>query len=262
MSCRRHSFRRDGTGEWMISAEQLDRYAAAFTVLARLHLEPASSDTRHSVVELLPQWPILPVTTGAAEQVSTVHESAGGADPAAFTARGISLLRASVAAGETDSQVRSDQDQLYGISATALVAPFESVHLGDDHLVFDVQTLEVRAAYMRAGFQAPHLNTEPDDHIGLEIDFLGRCCLAALDALASNDLREAQEIFSQAQEFTRVHLAQWAPEMLKQAAAAAATQWVQGLEWLTAGAVAQWICDCDAVHIPVPPERQESERYE
>ncbi|ADH92958.1 TorD/DmsD family molecular chaperone [Arcanobacterium haemolyticum] len=198
----------------MLDFQDIDAFAAAFTVLGRLHVQPADQQTRAQVCSMLDEWPLSP----------SVSE---------HTATGLELLRESALAEESDSDVVTDYDTLYGISAGAKVPPFESVHRGEDRLVFDKQTLEVRSAYAELGLQAPRYNAEPDDHVGLELDFLGRCLDARLNGNA--------QAFDAAVTFTRDHVEQWAPAMLEAAFEQATTSWLKGVIALSRGAVDSWI---------------------
>ena len=204
----------------MLQAGQLDAFAAAFTTLGRLQVQPSSAETMVQVVSLLDEWPI-----PASDEL---------------TAAGIAALRASHAAGEDEKDVRRDHDLLYGITANAKVPPFESVHRSVEGLVFNEETLEVRDQYRRLGLQAPKLNREPDDHIGLELDFLAQCCVSALTAVEQGAHLAAERYVHIAADFTRDHLLVWAPEMLARAEEEARTEWMRGLELLSRGALNVW----------------------
>ncbi|MFT3944267.1 MAG: molecular chaperone TorD family protein [Ancrocorticia sp.] len=204
----------------MLHADQLDAFAAAFTTLGRLQVQPSSAETMSQVVSLLDEWPI------------SVDDD--------VTAAGIAALRASHASGEDEKDVRRDHDLLYGITARAKVPPFESVHRSVDGLVFDEETLVVREQYRRLGLQAPKLNREPDDHIGLELDFLAQCCVSALTALEQGADLAAERYVRIAADFTRDHLLAWAPEILARAEEEARTEWMRGLELLSRGAINAW----------------------
>ena len=142
-----------------MNPDLLDRCAAALTVLARLQLTPPDEETMDQVAGLAGQWPLsgLPQETPDAQQARE---------------NGWQLLKTSRRDGESAEHVRDDQDRLYGITARALIPPYESVHRNTDGLIFDAATLDVRSMYRRAGLRAPALGREPDDHLGLELDFL------------------------------------------------------------------------------------------
>ena len=107
-------------------------------------------------------------------------------------------------------------------------------------IVFNEETLEVRDQYRRLGLQAPKLNREPDDHIGLELDFLAQCCVSALTAVEQGAHLAAERYVHIAADFTRDHLLVWAPEMLARAEEEARTEWMRGLELLSRGALNVW----------------------
>lgn len=203
----------------MLDADQLDSFAAAFATLAALHLSPPDGVVLDTVRSLAPEWPL-----------GTDGESTPG----------VSALLRSAEAGEDAAAVVRDHDRLYGDSAAAVIPPFESVHRGLDGLVFDQETLRVRDAYRQLGLQAPHLNREPDDHIGLELEFLGQICLRTLDALDEGDDAAAQDALHHATDFLEDHLQHWAPDFLGRVSQEADTEFMRGLAQLTAAALVQF----------------------
>lgn len=192
----------------MDSREDWDGLAAGFGALGRLHRTAPDQEVLDAVRAMMDEWP-LPGTEAARH--------------------GIALMKASADAGENADTVRADHARLYGVFAAALVAPYESVHRGQDKLVFDSQTLQIRQAYRRLGLQAPHLNREPDDHIGLEFDFMAH----ALDLAGRS--RDPREALAAARTVLEDHLLQWAPGMLAAVAEAATTAFMAGVAWLSIG---------------------------
>ncbi|MDO4665841.1 MAG: molecular chaperone TorD family protein [Actinomycetaceae bacterium] len=199
--------------------EKLDAFAGAFAALAAFHLRPAPDGVVAQVVSTLSEWPV-------PENAEIV--------------RGKQLILASAEGGEDEYTRWRDQDLLYGITASAKVPPYESVHRGEDHLIFDTQTVQVRRAFFEMGYEAPKIGHEPDDHIGLELDFLSKCCLRAADLLEDGEGEKAEEVLAATVNFTTDHFLQWVPGMLEAAAQNAQTQWVQGIMWLSAGSCAAW----------------------
>lgn len=200
----------------MLDPAQLDALAAGLSVVARFHQEPPDDTTLAALRQMLDEWP-LPGTDGAT--------------------RGIELLRSPRAAAEDAATVRADHAGLYGTLATARVAPYESVHRGQERLVFDEHTLEVRDAYRTLSLRAPRLNREPDDHIGLELEFLAQSCLRAIDALEQDSPDDAARYVRLGADFFRDHLARWAPDMLGRVVDEAHTAFMAGLAHLTLGAL-------------------------
>jgi TorA maturation chaperone TorD len=201
-------------------AATLDRFAAAFTTLARLLLAAPDLSVLARVrdPELLAQWPL-------------------PQDP--DCRRGVALLAESATARETEAKLRRDYNRLFIGPERLKAPPYESVHRSPDHLVFDRETLEVRAAYAQFGLAAPRLNQEPDDHIGLELGFLAALCVRGLDALEADDDRELARVLDAVAAFLRDHLLVWGPRCLTQAANASATYFYQGVAALGLGTLAR-----------------------
>lgn len=200
------------------SAVTLDRFAGAFTALSGL-LVAAPSLARLDRVrdeELLGDWPLLE-------------------DP--DSRRGVDLLRKSALAQESEVEVRRDYNRLFFGPGPMIATPYESVHRSQDHLVFDLQTMQVRASYAQFGMAAPRLNREPDDHIGLEIGFLGLLCVQGMNAIDDNDDAALARIVAGIQSFLDSHLLVWGPHCLTLAANGSQTLFYQGIAAMSLGAL-------------------------
>lgn len=200
----------------MLNPERLDALAAGFTVLAHFHRKAPDARELSDFWGLLDEWPL----TGT-----------DGAET------GLGMLRESHAQGETARDIYTDHARMYGTLATARVSPYESVHRGVDGLVFDTHTLQVRDAYRSLSLQVPNLNREPDDHIGLELEFIAQSCLRALDSVENDAVNDAERYVRFGADFLRDHLLHWAPAMLHKVAEQADTRFMAGLAHLTGGAI-------------------------
>jgi TorA maturation chaperone TorD len=78
----------------------------------------------------------------------------------------------SAAPEELTEQARPDYMRLLVGVGKTLAPPWGSVYLDEDRLLFNEDTLEVRRYYERFGMMAKEKYHEPDDHIGLEFEFL------------------------------------------------------------------------------------------
>ncbi len=199
----------------MSEHEKWDALAAAFGTLGRLHRQPPDQETLVALHALLDEWP-LPDTDDARA--------------------GLERMRRSSELHESAESIRSDHDRLYGVSATAAVAPYESVQRGIDRLVFDRQTHQVREVYRTFGLSAPNLHREPDDHIGLEFDFVAQMLLRALDEIA-DDAGDPQVPLAAIRAFLHEHLSTWAPAMLGEVVSHAHTEFMSGVALLSRGAL-------------------------
>lgn len=217
-----------------VDTPYLDAFAASFLVLGRLHLGHATEDTRRDIYSQLSDWPFwsepssLPELADLQTDAHTAHT------------RGTDLLQRSWESHEDDDTIRMDQDFLYGVSASARVSPFESVHVGEEQLVFDAETIQVRRYYARLGLQVPRLHTEPDDHLGLEFAFLSQGCQQMMTALEQGRTEDYTRVRDIVAAFTAEHPLRWVPATLREAEAQAQTAWIQGVEALTYATFASW----------------------
>lgn len=181
----------------------LDRRAAALTVLSRLLLAAPAEDVLGALrdPDQLATWP---VPEGADEGLALLAGSREGAD-----------------------EVRIDHQRLFGGAGPAKANPFESVHRSEEGLKFDEQTVQVRAAYRELGLQAPRLHKEPDDHIGLELEFMATAYLRAADLLEEGE--PADDVLAAAGRFNREHLQQWAPQLFDLVVERAETDFYRGV---------------------------------
>lgn len=116
--------------------------------------------------------------------------------------------------------------------------PWESVYRTEDRLTFGPQTVEVRRAYAAAGLQSERLGREPDDHIGLELEFMHHLSRLCGEALEQGRLQEVALLVGKQCDFLREHLLQWAPAFCADVARSAETAFFRGVARFTAGYLA------------------------
>ena len=135
--------------------------------------------------------------------------------------------------GETLSELVWDYHRLFVGPGHLYAPPWESVYRSREHIVFEAQTLEIRRWYRQFGLQAPRLNKEPDDHIGLEFAFLLHLSTLALQNQA--DEQGFQRLFYAQRMFLEEHLLKWAPDLFRSVINNAGTDYFQGLGFLAQG---------------------------
>lgn len=140
---------------------------------------------------------------------------------------------------ESLDEIVSDHRRLFVGPRPLLAAPWESVHRSREGLVFERQTLEVRAAYREFGLQSPLLNKEPDDHIALEASFVSALALGAMAAVEGDDDHGAQRHLDGLRRFHQDHLSQWVPALLQRVEDHARTDYHLGMAALCEGALDQ-----------------------
>ena len=138
----------------------------------------------------------------------------------------VNWLKSSNAEGLTDV-ARSDYMRLFVGPGKLLAPPWGSVYLDKDRLIFDENTLVVRQFYERFGMKLKEKYKEPDDHIGLELEFLAY--------LAEQGEEEAMVSF--AKNFMLPWILRWNSDIQKNAR----TDYYKGLANMAIGGV-QELC--------------------
>lgn len=207
--------------------DTLDAFAAAWTTLARLLTAAPTQEQIDAVRGMADQWPLT-------QDVSA-------------TRRGVRLMARSLEDGETEDQVRKDFQLLYLGPGHLEAPPYESVHLNNSGLVFEKETLEVRAFYRRFGLQLERQDKDPDDHVAIELEMLATLAIRALDALDAaaekgdaGALPDAVRTYVDAiGEFLENHALLWHHRLGELTVEKASTSFVQGLGSLLMGASTQ-----------------------
>lgn len=212
----RNSPGQDPGPDYSKAVQTLDRLGAAFQTLSVFLLSAPSQDLLDQVCqpELLDQWP---------------------GTPSPYRAQGTAHLVASNAWQETQAQVKQDYNSLFVGPEAMLAPPYESVHRSQERLIFEQETFVVRAAYAEFDLAAPHLNQEPDDHIGLELAFLGTLAERALDAIEENNLTALDTILAATSSFLHQHLLRWGPDFFTLVQEHATTEFYRGVSALGLG---------------------------
>ena len=107
--------------------------------------------------------------------------------------------------------------------------PWESIYRDPDHLYFSQETQEVRNAYRMHNLLPKDLGHQPDDHLGLELDFLHKLCEAARDKAKMADETGLVEILKDQKAFLDEHLLRWVPDWARDVMKNAETDFYKGM---------------------------------
>ena len=136
---------------------------------------------------------------------------------------------------ETFDNLRADCTRLFIGPGKVLTPPWESVQFSEERLTFQEQTLQVRGWYQRFGLVAEKLYAEPDDHIGLELEFIAHLARLGLAALEENDQSKFNQLLDGQRGFMSEHLKRWGPAWCSQVENHAQTDFYRGIAQLTRG---------------------------
>lgn len=135
-----------------------------------------------------------------------------------------------------EAKLRQDYTRLFIGPGSVKAPPWESVYRSPDRLLFGEETLAVRKFYQSFGVSIKNLYREPDDHLGLELEFMAWLCAQALEGLSGGEWKRYLE---GQQKFLREHLLEWVPAFTKDMENSAETAFFQGLASFTRGFLLQ-----------------------
>ncbi len=207
----------------MAGAEVLTAHRLAFQFLGSVFSAAPAEDLvrRLGDEDLLAEWPL------------------PSEDPDVRT--GLALLREDCA---SPGAVRlaplvADYGRLFEVPGDAFVRPWESVYRGEEHLLLDRESDEVGAWYRRFGMEVPSADTEPPDHLGLELRFVAHLCGLGVAALERGEGVALREVTRGLRGFLEEHLAVWAGECLANVIANARTAYYRGAAHLARGSIGE-----------------------
>ncbi len=123
----------------------------------------------------------------------------------------------------------------HGNDAKSAAYPFESVYTSEKHLMMQDSRDEVRAIYLSCGMDKADSWREGEDHIALELEFMGTLAARTASALRAGDVDSAANLLQTQQSFLADHLAPWVPAMCEAMKHFAKTEFYQGLANLCEG---------------------------
>ena len=112
-------------------------------------------------------------------------------------------------------RVKSEYMHLFVGPEKLVAPPWESVYQGEDAMLFQEVTLEVRKAYRAFGMQAEAYRRVPDDSLALELAFMSTLAGRARDAFCGGDDAGVRTNLNGSVEFLKKHLLRWIPKFLE-----------------------------------------------
>ena len=115
-----------------------------------------------------------------------------------------------------------------------LAVPYASFYLSESHQLMTDETVEVRGRYLEAGMALKELYSVPDDHIGIELEFLYYLTKEAFALQRQGYEREAVTLEAMKTDFLADHMAQWVPDFASQVASTTQQDFYKGTALLLA----------------------------
>jgi len=89
--------------------------------------------------------------------------------------------------------------------------PYASFYLSESHTLMTDETIDVRKRYLDAGMAVKDLYSIPDDHIGIELEFIYYLTQKTIELFERGEREEASRLFELRSDFLKEHMAKWLP---------------------------------------------------
>lgn len=90
-----------------------------------------------------------------------------------------------------------------------LAVPYASFYLSESKLLITDETIDVRKRYLEAGMAVKELYSIPDDHIGIELEFVYYLTKKTIEMFEQDQREEASRLFEIREDFLREHMTEW-----------------------------------------------------
>lgn len=121
---------------------------------------------------------------------------------------------------EALERIESEYMHLF-VGPDKLVAPpWESVYCGEDAMLFQAITLEVRETYRSFGMQPEGYPHVADDSLALELAFMAKLAERAMEDFQNGDELGLGRLLESSEDFLTKHLLKWIPRFLERLAKA------------------------------------------
>lgn len=89
--------------------------------------------------------------------------------------------------------------------------PYASFYLSESRSLMTDETIDVRKRYLEAGMAVKNLYSTPDDHIGIELEFIYLLTQMVIEHFEEGNREEASRLFETREDFLSEHMSKWIP---------------------------------------------------
>lgn len=127
------------------------------------------------------------------------------------------------------AEMKEEYERLFVGPHDLPAPPWESVYLSEERIIFDEHTLAVREVYEEWGLELAAEMKKPDDHIGLELEFMALMTKQALESAANGNRDRLSAVLKAQGEFLEEHLFKWVTEFANKLAASTGEPLYKGI---------------------------------
>lgn len=131
------------------------------------------------------------------------------------------------------NELAADYAGLFLAATSTPVPPYESVYTSNQRLIMQEARDQVLAEYRREGLDRETAFKEPEDHIAIEMAFMGHLCQSTLEAIKNGEPQMAIAYLEKQRHFLQQHLLNWVPRFCQDVQRAARTDFYRGIARIT-----------------------------
>lgn len=131
------------------------------------------------------------------------------------------------------TDLATEYSSLFLMGTDDQVNPYESYYLGDEPIISQEPTVEVKHIMDELGYGGHESYAEPADHVGVELAFMAFLCRAAAKQLDDGNREYARRYLALQRQFLDQHLLEWVPDLCDDLAAATDATFYVGLADVT-----------------------------
>lgn len=115
--------------------------------------------------------------------------------------------------------------------------PYASFYLSKSRSLMTDETIDVRKRYLEAGMSVKELYSTPDDHIGIELEFIYDLTRRIIELLESGEREEASRLFEIRTGFISRHMDLWVPFFAEKVLEATNSNFFRGAAGMLKGCI-------------------------
>lgn len=115
--------------------------------------------------------------------------------------------------------------------------PYASFYLSESHLLMTDETIDIRKRYLDAGMAVKELYSIPDDHVGIELEFIYYLTQKIIELFEQDQRGDASRLFELRSDFLSDHMALWLPFFADKVIGFAAEDFYKGAAHILRGII-------------------------
>lgn len=115
--------------------------------------------------------------------------------------------------------------------------PYASFYLSESHSLMTDETIDIRKRYLEAGMAVQELYSIPDDHVGIELEFIYYLTQKIIEYFEQGKREEASRLFEIRSDFLSEHMASWLPFFADKVIEVTAEDFYKGAAFILRGII-------------------------